>query len=200
MFVELLALIVVLVAAIAVAFRYRGKVDESNAPPPVDPWDTASLKRTSSPRPFDQKTSHSLAQAREISGPARIVDGDTIVIKKTQIRLFGIDAPELDHPYGQKAKWALVALCKGKHVRAEITDEDGYGRTVAKCFLPDGTDLSAELVKQGLAIDWPKFSGGIYASLEIAGVRKKLWLADARQKGRMHVWKQYESRQAAKKS
>ncbi|WP_424970772.1 thermonuclease family protein [Dinoroseobacter sp. S76] len=91
-------------------------------------------------------------------------------------------------------------MCKGKHVRAEITDEDEYGRTVAKCFLPDGRDLSAEMVKQGLAIDWPKFSGGIYTSLEIAGVRRKLWLADARQKGRMHVWKQYESHQAAKKS
>lgn len=200
MFVELLLLILVLVAAIAVALRFRGKVDDNKSPPPIDPWANASKKRASSQRPFDQKTSHSLAKPREISGPARIVDGDTIVIKKTQIRLFGIDAPELDHPYGQKAKWALVALCNGKHVRAEITDEDEYGRTVAKCFLPDGHDLSAEMVKQGLAIDWPKFSGGIYASLEIAGVRKKLWLADARQKGRMHVWKQYESRQAAKKS
>jgi len=87
----------------------------------------------------------------------------------------------------------MVRLCKGHRIRAEITDEDDYGRTVAKCFLPDGLDLSAELVKEGLAIDWPKFSGGKYRHLEVAGTRKKLWLADARQKGRMHVWKQFEA-------
>ena len=108
------------------------------------------------------------------------MDGDTIVIKKTQIRLFGVDAPELDHPHGQKAKWALVRLCKGKTIRAEITDEDAHGMTVAKCFLPDGRDLSAEMVEAGLAIDWPKFSGGIYLHLETDGARKKMWLANAR--------------------
>ncbi len=125
------------------------------------------------------------------------MDGDTIVIKNTQIRLFGVDAPELNHPYGKKAKWALVSLCKGKTVKAEITDEDDHGRTVAKCRLEDGTDLSAEMVKLGLAIDWPKFSGGKYQSLEVKGVRRKLWLADARQKGRMHVWKRFEAKQTA---
>lgn len=59
--------------------------------------------------------------------------------------------------------------------------------------------LKAELmVKQGLAIDWPKFSGGAYRYLEVPDARKKMWLADARQKGRMHVWEKFEARQAAK--
>ena len=123
-----------------------------------------------------------------------MTDGDTITIQGTQVRLYGIDAPELDHPYGKKAKWAMVRLCRGHRIRAEVTEEDAYGRTVAKCFLPDGSDLSAEMVKLGLAIDWPKFSGGQYSHLEITGVRKKLWLADARQKGRMHVWETYASK------
>jgi len=48
------------------------------------------------------------------------------------------------------------------------------------------------MVKCGMAIDWPKFSGGIYSHLEVADARKKLWLADARHKGRIHVWKQFE--------
>jgi len=91
----------------------------------------------------------------------------------------------------------MVSLCKGQRIRAEITDEDEYGRTVAMCFLPDGRDLSGELVKQGLAIDWPKFSGGKYSHLEVAGIRKKLWLADARQKGRMDVWEKFDARQKA---
>ncbi|MFY0661496.1 MAG: thermonuclease family protein [Shimia sp.] len=130
-------------------------------------------------------------------GSAWITDGDSIWIQNTQIRLFGIDAPELNHPYGIKAKWALHKLCKHQSIRAEVTDVDHYGRTVAKCYLSDGRDLSAEMVKQGLALDWPRYSGRIYQSLETDDTRKKLFLADARQKGRMHVWEQYEARQKA---
>lgn len=143
---------------------------------------------------FDETNAHPVSQSRVLEGPAYVTDGDTITIQNTQVRLYGIDAPELHHPYGKKAKWAMVRLCKGHHIRAEVTDEDEYGRTVAKCTLPDGRDLSEELVKQGLAIDWPKFSGGKYSHLEVAGIRKKLWLADARQKGRIHVWKKYDAR------
>lgn len=47
------------------------------------------------------------------------------------------------------------------------------------------------MVKLGLAIDWAKFSNGQYRSLELPDARKKLWLADARQKGRMDVWEKY---------
>jgi endonuclease YncB( thermonuclease family) len=89
----------------------------------------------------------------------------------------------------------LVRLCKGHQVNVEIDHIDEYGRAVAKCTLEDGTDLSAEMVRQGLALDWPKFSQGCYRPLEVAGVRRKLWLADARQKGRAHVWAKFEARQ-----
>ncbi|QHQ34882.1 thermonuclease family protein [Algicella marina] len=132
-----------------------------------------------------------------LRGRVYVVDGDTITIRRPQIRLFGIDAPELNRPYGIKAKWALVSLCKGHLVAAEIVAQDDYGRTVAKCFLPDGRDLSAEMVKLGLAIDWPKFSGGRYGALEVPNARRKLWLADARQKGRLHVWERFEANQRA---
>lgn len=148
-------------------------------------------------RSFDAASAHPATHPRVLQGPAYVTDGDTITIQKTQVRLYGIDAPELHHPYGKKAKWAMVRLCNGHHIRAEITDEDEYGRTVAKCYLPDGRDLSGELVKQGLAIDWPKFSGGKYSHLEVAGIRKKLWLADARQKGRIYVWEKFDARKKA---
>lgn len=89
----------------------------------------------------------------------------------------------------------MVSLCKGQVIRAEVTEQDNHGRTVAKCYLPDGSDLSAEMVKLGMAIDWPKFSCGVYQKFEVRDVRKKLWLADARQKGRMHVWEKFEANQ-----
>lgn len=120
-----------------------------------------------------------------VRGRCWVVDGDTIVIDKLHIRLAGIDAPELDHPFGQQAKWAMVKLCRGQVVTAHIKPEVSYDRVVAECFLPDGRDLAAELVKAGLALDWPKFSGGKYRHLEPADARKRLWRAKLRQSGVM---------------
>jgi endonuclease YncB( thermonuclease family) len=120
-----------------------------------------------------------------LHGTCHVVDGDTIRIRDVSIRLGGIDAPELDHPYGKNARWALFNLCKGMPIRAEVLESDHYGRVVARCFLPDGRDLAAEMVRMGHAVDWPKYSGGRYRNLEVPGIRKKLWRCDARQKGRM---------------
>ena len=121
----------------------------------------------------------------ELRGRAWVIDGDTIDISGTRIRLAGIDAPELDHPFGKSAKWTLVNLCKGQEIRAVYDGDQSHDRTVATCYLPDGRDLSAEMVKAGMAIDWPKFSRGKYSGLEVPGIRKKLWRCDARQKGLM---------------
>ncbi|PSL20530.1 thermonuclease family protein [Shimia abyssi] len=156
---------------------------------------TAAKRKPSRVSRFDDKHATHLPEPQVLSGAAWIIDGDTITIQKTQVRLFGIDAPELNHPYGQKAKWALHKLCKGQTIRAHVTDVDHHGRTVAKCYLPDGRDLSAEMVKMGMAIDWPKYSGKLYTHLETHDARKKLFLADARQKGRMDIWYQFERRQ-----
>lgn len=150
-------------------------------------------RASNGPSVFDETSARPALRHQTIKGPAYVIDGDTIVVRKTQIRLFGIDAPELDHPFGKQAKWAMMKLCKNQTVFAEILETDTHGRTVAKCTLGDGTDLSAELVRQGLALDWPKFSGGAYRSLETSDARRRLWLADARQKGRMHVWERFEA-------
>lgn len=123
-----------------------------------------------------------------LTGKCYVVDGDTIRIGKVSLRLAGIDAPELEHPWGKKAKWELVHLCKGQIITAEIEPELSYDRIVATCFLPDGRDLSAEMVRRGMALDWPKFSDGKYQHLEPEGVRKKHWKAAARQRGHMHVF------------
>jgi len=122
-----------------------------------------------------------------LRGRCWVIDGDTVVINDVRIRLAGIDAPELDHPWGMKSKWALVELCRGQIVTAHIKPELSYDRVVAECFLPDRRDLAAELVRRGLALDWPKFSGGKYRHLEPPEARRRLWRADARQKGRLRT-------------
>lgn len=120
-----------------------------------------------------------------LRGRCWVIDGDTIVINNVRLRLAGIDAPELDHPWGKRSKWALVQLCKGQMVTAQVKPEQSYDRLVAECFLPDGRDLAAELVRSGLALDWPKFSGGKYRHLEPPEARRKLWRAEARQRGKL---------------
>lgn len=122
---------------------------------------------------------------KQLVGKCYVIDGDTIVIDKTHIRLFGIDAPEMDQPYGKKAKWAMVSLTKGRTVTANLLPESSYDRVVAHCVLDDGTDLSAEIVKQGLALDWSKFSGGAYSEFETQNARKKLWRVAAKHRGKL---------------
>lgn len=117
-------------------------------------------------------------------GRCWVIDGDTIEISGTRVRLFGIDAPELDDPYGKNARWTLVRLCKGAQIRAVLSGDLSHDRTVATCYLPDGRDLSAEMVRLGVAIDWPKFSKGKYRHLEPEWVRRALWRCVDRQEGR----------------
>lgn len=144
--------------------------------------DRLTARRTASARVSSQVL---VVDLLELRGRAWVIDGDTIDIGGTRIRLAGIDAPELDHPYGKNAKWTLVNLCKGQEIRVVYDGDQSHDRTVATCYLPDGRDLSAEMVKAGMAIDWPKFSRGKYSGLELPGIRNRLWRCDARQKGLM---------------
>ena len=52
-----------------------------------------------------------------VSGKCHVIDGDTIAIGKQKIRLAGIDAPELNKPYGKQAKWKMVEITRTKHYR-----------------------------------------------------------------------------------
>jgi len=113
-------------------------------------------------------------EVHHMRGRCWVIDGDTIRIRDTNIRIEGIDAPELDQAWGPEAKWALLALCKGQEVTATILRRDLYGRLIATCHLSDGRDLGAEMVRLGLALDWPLFSQGKYRHLEPPGVRRKL--------------------------
>src|SRR5258708_36468522 len=111
------------------------------------------------------------AFADNLTGQASIIDGDTLEIHGTRIRLWGIDAPEsnqlcrsdesLQYQCGAKAANGLGTFMARRPVDCSPVSLDRYGRTVAVCSI-DGVDLAEWLVRHGLALDWPQYSKGKY--------------------------------------
>jgi micrococcal nuclease len=74
--------------------------------------------------------------------------------------LSGIDCPEKGQAYGKRAKQAASALVFGKQVTLQTYGYDKYKRTLADVFLPDGTNVNHELVKQGWCWWYRKYAPG----------------------------------------
>jgi micrococcal nuclease len=92
-----------------------------------------------------------------------VADGDTVTAvtnegMKLKIRLYGIDAPEIQHinrrtgilarpgqPYGEEARRALEGKVLRKRVKVQIMDIDRYHRMVAVLHLGD-KDINREMV------------------------------------------------------
>jgi endonuclease YncB( thermonuclease family) len=116
-----------------------------------------------------------VALAYEFIGQATIIDGDTLEISRTRIRLWGVDAPEstqvcrgedsLRYQCGAQAANALDAFIARRTVTCMPVSLDRYGRTVATCSV-GGADLGEWLVRNGLALDWPQYSKGRYAAAQ----------------------------------
>jgi endonuclease YncB( thermonuclease family) len=102
-----------------------------------------------------------------------IIDGDTYDIlldgnKTVRIRMEGIDAPERGMPYYKVSKNFLGSLCFRQLVRLEVKSTDRYGRTIALGYLEDGRELSAEMLKAGLAWHYKKYNSDLHlAELEM---------------------------------
>ncbi|MDX3971623.1 MAG: thermonuclease family protein [Bradyrhizobium sp.] len=109
--------------------------------------------------------------ADDFVGQASVVDGDTLEIQGTRIRLWGVDAPESSqlcrgedssqYRCGAEAANDLDTYIGRRPVSCVPLNLDQYGRTVATCSV-SGTDLGEWLVRNGLAFDWPQYSKGRY--------------------------------------
>lgn len=111
-----------------------------------------------------------------------VKDGDTIDLlidgKKQTVRLAHIDAPEKNQPFGTKAKQFLSDLCFGNNVRLVHNNKyDRNKRLIAEIITLDGININKELVKNGLAWHFKKYSKDeTYSSLEINARNMKLGL------------------------
>ena len=106
------------------------------------------------------------AEERLSARVSKITDGDTFTLSGTsrRIRIWGLDAPEKDEPGGSLATDVLRDLISGKELDCLVRDIDRYGRIVGQCFLPDGRDITAEMIRSGVATEYCRFSKNYYGT------------------------------------
>ncbi len=113
------------------------------------------------------------------SGVISVIDGDTLDVGGTRVRLHGIDAAETDQTCetAQGVEWACGAAVS-REVRARYQGRvaacvavtmDVYGRVVARCRV-GGRDIGRDLVHDGLALAYRKYSRE-YVAEEVRAAR-----------------------------
>lgn len=94
-----------------------------------------------------------------------ISDGDTIsllvtqrnVKKRSTVRLEGINAPEVDQPFGKVSRQFLAALVFRKVVSIKVTGKDKYGRSLGFVKV-GGIDVNQTMVRSGMAWWYRKYA------------------------------------------
>lgn len=123
--------------------------------------------------------------AATIAGVAKVVDGDTLIVSGTKIRLTGIDAPETDqicldgagntYACGVMARDNLIRLIENNPLICSGEEIDIYKRQLMTCFADD-TDLNGAMVSAGWALAFQKYSK-IYVKQELEArmLQSGLW-------------------------
>jgi len=105
------------------------------------------------------------AETKSLSGTvSHVTDGDTFHLLGLgpAIRVWGLDAPERKQAGGSDATRAMRGLISEAILVCQVRDIDRYSRIVAQCFLPDGRDIAAEMIRIGVASEYCRFSRGFY--------------------------------------
>jgi endonuclease YncB( thermonuclease family) len=123
--------------------------------------------------------------AKPLVGAALVVDGDSLEISGARIRLIGIDAPEMHQtctdarretwPCGRAAARELRAHIGDRALKCEQTGLDRYRRVLAVCFLPDGSDVNAWMVRQGWAVVFGYGPNYRAEQAEAKAARRGIW-------------------------
>ncbi len=93
-----------------------------------------------------------------------VADGDTYDVRRSAgrevtVRLWGVDAPESDQPYGSEATAAARRYIGGERVRVEVVETGAYGRSVARITVQGGS-LGEMLVRDGLGWHYDEYAPG----------------------------------------
>ena len=119
-----------------------------------------------------------------IFGLAIAQDGDSLRIGDSEIRLFGIDAPEYNQTCqrdgkgwdcGKAAAEQLAKLVTGRELSCVRVDIDEHARFVSRCSLA-GKDINKAMVESGYAIAYRHYSTDYVPAEEMAKAAKLgLW-------------------------
>jgi endonuclease YncB( thermonuclease family) len=116
----------------------------------------------------------------EISGLARVIDGDSLWVGSHEVRLKGLDAPEGRQTCtrngaiwlcGDAARDALRGLIGRGRVSCTVSERDRYARLLASCRV-ENLNLNAAMVTAGMAVAY-----GGYEREEAAAkaARRGIW-------------------------
>jgi endonuclease YncB( thermonuclease family) len=130
-----------------------------------------------------------------VKGEAKVVDGDTLIINKIRIRLFGIDAPEKNQICKSNYRRAYncghasteflkslttnkQGLTRNKRVTCYWKDLDFYGRPIAICSTSGNVEgsqiiLNSLMVFFGHAVAYKKYSKK-YVELENKAKKREI--------------------------
>jgi endonuclease YncB( thermonuclease family) len=131
-----------------------------------------------------QTPASNLPASGEISGTAvKIIDGDTYDLllasnNTERIRLAGIDCPERTQDFYQVAKNRLGEICLDKTLTVRYKERDRNGRIVGHTYLDDGTWVNAQLIREGLAWHFLRYS----SDSTLAGAERSARAA------KKHIW------------
>jgi endonuclease YncB( thermonuclease family) len=124
------------------------------------------------------------AAVADSTGQARAIDGDSIMVGQDEIRLHGIDAPELSQTCtrdsqawscGRAAADQLSKLIAGQPVSCVSMGQDRYGRTLGRCRAGE-RDLNQAMVATGYALAYRRYSTTYVSAEESAKLAKRgIW-------------------------
>lgn len=133
------------------------------------------------------------------TGSLQVVDGDSLRKGDTDIRLYGIDAPEYrqscrdkhnaEYSCGKLSANVLRELVRGRDVSCTSIETDRYGRAVADCKIGD-LDINREMVRLGWAVAYSRHSTSyLRAEAEAKKAKRGIWA------GTFETPEDYRSRQ-----
>ncbi|HWK39842.1 MAG TPA: thermonuclease family protein [Hyphomicrobium sp.] len=139
--------------------------------------------------PLRTTVARSAHDADALVGVAHVIDGDTLEIAGERVRLEGIDAPEIAQTCGRNPSgtWKcgaaaadrLAELVRGHTVTCENRGYDKYGRVLGICFV-DGHDMNAEMVREGLAWAFVRYSQTyVREEAQARAARVGIWQGEA---------------------
>lgn len=124
------------------------------------------------------------ARAASLTGPAKVIDGESIVVSGQRVRLYALDAPEIDQTCrrngqtsdcGMESAAALREKIGNQPVTCDARGVDRYWQTLATCSA-SGVDLGGWMVDEGYAVADARYSRRYEAQeAEAKAAHRGLW-------------------------